>query len=76
MLSIGSIRLAGSMFDHGFAKMACLVGNALKRMANGILNLVRRAGERDRLSELSALERRDLGHHRVHDELNKWPWQH
>jgi len=64
------------MSDHAFAKMACLVGNALKRIANGIINMLRRAGERRRLSELSALERRDLGHHRVHDELNKRPWQH
>jgi hypothetical protein len=27
------------------------------------------------LSELSALERRDLGLHQVSQELNKWPWQ-
>jgi hypothetical protein len=64
------------MFDHAFARMARSVGNALKRMANGVFNLLRRTGERRGLSELSALERRDLGQHRVHDELNKWPWQH
>jgi hypothetical protein len=64
------------MLDHTFAKMICLTGDALKRIANGVFNMLRRAGERGRLSELSAPERRDLGHHRVRAELNKRPWQH
>jgi hypothetical protein len=63
------------MFDHALARVARLAGIALESMAKRISNMLRRAGERRRLSELSSLERQDLGHHRVHDELNKWPWQ-
>jgi hypothetical protein len=55
--------------------MARLLGVALKNLANGICKMARRVGERHGLSELSSLERRDLGLHRVDEELSKWPWQ-
>jgi hypothetical protein len=64
-----------TMFSHAFTKLARLAGVALTGLANGIFDVFRRAGERRRLSELSSLERRDLGLHQVDHELNKWPWQ-
>ena len=64
------------MFGHAFTKMVRLAGGTLKTLANGIRDMLRRAGDRRRLAELSSRERQDLGIHRVHQELNKWPWQH
>jgi hypothetical protein len=58
------------------AKMARLAGIVLIGLAANICDVLRRTGERRRLSELSSLERRDLGLHEVHRELKKWPWQH
>ncbi|MGA7805134.1 hypothetical protein [Bradyrhizobium sp.] len=40
-----------------------------------VWSMLRLAGERGRLAELSAAEWRDLGEHRVREELKKWPWQ-
>jgi hypothetical protein len=44
-------------------------------LANHLWSMLRRAGERDKLAQLSPRERRDLGADRVREELNKWPWQ-
>jgi hypothetical protein len=56
--------------------MLRLGGRALIGRVKEILETFRRAGERRRLSELTPLERRDLGLHQVREELNKWPWEH
>jgi hypothetical protein len=64
------------MPGHVLAKMARLAGIVLTGLAANICDMLRRTGERRRLSELSILERRDLGLNEVHRELQKWPWQH
>jgi hypothetical protein len=62
------------MLDILLARRARRFGVALKAAAHGIRNAIRRASERNRLSRLSPLEHRDLGWHRVDQELKKWPW--
>jgi hypothetical protein len=54
------------------------IGLAFDALVGGIAfarQMLRRLDERRELTELSALERRDLGPHRVRQELDKWPWQ-
>jgi hypothetical protein len=62
------------MLEVLLARRARRLGVALKAAAHGIRNAIRRASERDRLSQLSLLERRDVGSHRIDQELRKWPW--
>jgi hypothetical protein len=62
------------MLDVLLARRARRFGVALKAAVHGIRIAIRRASERNRLSRLSPLERRDLGWHRVDHELRKWPW--
>jgi hypothetical protein len=57
------------------ARQARRFGVTLKAVARGVRSVIRRASERDRLSGLSRLERRDLRFDRVDHELKKWPWQ-
>jgi len=56
--------------------MLRLGGRALIGRVKEIVETFRRADDRRRLSELTPLERQDLGLHQVREELNKWPWQH
>ena len=63
------------MRDVLLIRRARRFGVALKAAAQGIRNAVRRASERDRLSTLLPLERRDVGLHRIDQELKKRPWQ-
>jgi hypothetical protein len=65
----------GSGLFCGFRKIG-RVFNRLIRITDEVRNMLRRMDERRRLTELSPLERRDLGPHEVRQELNKWPWQH
>jgi hypothetical protein len=64
------------MPGHVLAKMARLAGIVLIGLAANICDMLRRTGERRKLSGLSSLERRDLGLHEGHRELKKRPWQH
>jgi uncharacterized protein YjiS (DUF1127 family) len=50
-------------------------GRALASFAEDICELIRRADERRKLSELSLPDWRDLGIHQVREELLKRPWQ-
>jgi hypothetical protein len=63
------------MLDHAFARLLRAASVVLIGLARQIRIMFRRATERRRLSELSPVERRDLGLHRVHQELSKWPWE-
>jgi hypothetical protein len=62
------------MLDVLLARRARRFGAALKAAAHGIRSALRRISERDRLSRLSPLERRDVGWQRIDQELRKWPW--
>jgi hypothetical protein len=75
MFLVGLSGWSGPMLDILFTRQARLFGVALNAVAEGIRNAVRRTNERYRLSELSLLERRDLGSDRVDQELKKWPWR-
>jgi hypothetical protein len=75
MFLVGLSGWSGPMLDIFVTRQARLFGVALNAVAKGIRNAVRRANERYRLSELSLLERRDLGSDRVDQELKKWPWR-
>ena len=63
------------MLDHAFARLPRVASIVLIGLARETSIMFRRARERHRLSELSPLERRDLGLHRVNRELNKWLWE-
>jgi hypothetical protein len=75
MFLVGLSDWSGPMLDVLLKRRARLFGVALKAAAKGIRDAARRANERYELSELSSLERRDLGSHQVDQELKKWPWQ-
>jgi hypothetical protein len=63
------------MRDVLLIRRARWFGVVLKAAAQGIRRAIRRSSERDRLSMLLPLERRDVGLHRIDQELKKWPWQ-
>jgi Domain of unknown function (DUF1127) len=66
----GATRCAIMLLQKSRALRAALTG-----LANAICTGFRRAEQRRILSELTPLEWRDLGLHRVRQELNKWPWE-
>ena len=61
------------MLDDALTKMSRFMVPALIGRAKDICEMLRRAGERCRLSQLSALEWRNLGIRDVRRELSKWP---
>ena len=63
------------MATHALTVMPRLVNAALIAFANNMRDMFRRMDDRRCLFGLSALERRDIGLHRAHSELSKWPWQ-